>query len=99
VATTGGSGTKALGIVILSLILSWKILFLWNNLKTEKPAPLQIKKAVEKVLPDNKYKRNVGQLAQEFARYNPLEITASYGHDLIEANKAKVVHLADEKVN
>jgi MGT family glycosyltransferase len=68
------------------------------NLKTEKPAPVQIKKAVERILSDNKYKNNVEQLAQEFARYNPLEITASYVHDLIQANNAKVVHLADEKV-
>ena len=48
------------------------------NLQTEKPFPLQIKLAAEKVIADEKYKRNVEKLAAEFNEYNPNELCEKY---------------------
>jgi MGT family glycosyltransferase len=68
------------------------------NLKTENPVPLQIKSAVEKVMNDDKYKNNVKKLAQEFSRYNPFEITASFVNDLIEKNKIPALEFEEERI-
>jgi MGT family glycosyltransferase len=48
------------------------------NLRTEKPSTVQLKKSVEKVLGDKIYRYNVKKLSQEFSRYNPNELCASY---------------------
>jgi len=52
------------------------------NLQTEKPFPLQIKLAAEKVLSDEKYKRNVEKLAAEFNEYSPNELCEKYVKDI-----------------
>jgi UDP:flavonoid glycosyltransferase YjiC (YdhE family) len=54
------------------------------NLKTERPAPLQIRHAVEKVIGNAMYKKNVTKLSHEFARYKPNELTLGYVADLLE---------------
>jgi UDP:flavonoid glycosyltransferase YjiC (YdhE family) len=41
------------------------------NLKTERPKPAQMKKAVEQVIGNEKYKENVVNLSKEFNNYNP----------------------------
>jgi UDP:flavonoid glycosyltransferase YjiC (YdhE family) len=48
------------------------------NLATEKPTPVQIKNAVEKILANTTYRTNVEQLSKEFNRYHPGELCASY---------------------
>ncbi len=48
------------------------------NLKTEKPSPWALKKAVEEVLSNNSYKKNVSRLAKEFAHYNSKEVISGY---------------------
>ncbi len=48
------------------------------NLKTEKPSVAQVKVAVEKVLRDHSYRRNVMQLSREFSLYDPYTLCASY---------------------
>lgn len=48
------------------------------NLKTEKPSPAQIKKAVEKIFADSSYRQNVEKLAKEFTTYNPNKLCAYY---------------------
>ena|SRR3990170_7277442 len=48
------------------------------NLATEKPKPVQIKNAVEKILANNMYRANVEKLSKEFNRYNPGELCARY---------------------
>ncbi|MBL0359331.1 MAG: hypothetical protein IPP72_21815 [Chitinophagaceae bacterium] len=48
------------------------------SLKTEKPAPVQIKNADEKVLTDAAYKNKINKLAAEFATYNPNGLTSGY---------------------
>ncbi|HTF31899.1 MAG TPA: nucleotide disphospho-sugar-binding domain-containing protein, partial [Flavitalea sp.] len=48
------------------------------NLKTEKPKPDQILKAVNEVISNPVYKSNVQTLRQEFSGYNPNEICAEY---------------------
>jgi MGT family glycosyltransferase len=48
------------------------------NLKTEWPKPQQVKKAIEEVMSNKKYKENVMKLASEFSNYNPNDLTAHY---------------------
>jgi MGT family glycosyltransferase len=48
------------------------------NLKTEKPSSAQIINAVEEVLADGIYKKNVTKLSREFAQYNPYKLTENY---------------------
>jgi len=48
------------------------------NLQTEKPAPAQIKTAVEKILASSLYRANTEKLSKEFNRYNPGELCARY---------------------
>jgi MGT family glycosyltransferase len=54
------------------------------NLKTERPNPTQIRQAVEKLISNGMYKKNVEQLSREFARYKPYELVARYVADLLE---------------
>lgn len=54
------------------------------NLKTEKPNPDQVRQAVEKVISNPLYKKNVEQLSLEFARYKPNELVARYVAELLE---------------
>jgi MGT family glycosyltransferase len=54
------------------------------NLKTETPTSQQIKKSVDRILFDTKYKQNVTNLANEFAEYDTNELTASFVKKLLE---------------
>ena len=58
------------------------------NLGTEKPAPGQVRKAVDKILNNPIYKTNVQRLGKEFGRYNPGELCARY----IEAILTRPLH-------
>jgi UDP:flavonoid glycosyltransferase YjiC (YdhE family) len=44
------------------------------DLRTERPKPRQIAKAVERVLGDPRFRDNVARLVAEFARYDPFAI-------------------------
>ncbi|RXK60593.1 glycosyltransferase [Lacibacter luteus] len=55
------------------------------NLKTETPTAEQLRKAVNEVLRNAEYKQNIEQLGEEFAQYNPNELTAKYVQELIGA--------------
>jgi UDP:flavonoid glycosyltransferase YjiC (YdhE family) len=55
------------------------------NLKTEKPSPSQLKKAVEEVFANNSYKKNVSRLAKEFAEYDSNEIISEFAAQEIAA--------------
>ncbi len=57
------------------------------NLHTERPTPDQIKKATTEVLLNGVYKQNVTELAEEFNRYNPHELTAGYVADILKKNR------------
>jgi UDP:flavonoid glycosyltransferase YjiC (YdhE family) len=48
------------------------------NLKTETPLPGQIKGAVDQLLVDDSYKKNVKKLATEFLQYNPAALCEQY---------------------
>ncbi|OQP67284.1 glycosyl transferase [Niastella vici] len=54
------------------------------NLKTERPNLAQIRHAVENVIGNPLYKKNVEALSREFARYNPNELVARYVAELLE---------------
>jgi UDP:flavonoid glycosyltransferase YjiC (YdhE family) len=47
------------------------------NLKTEKPKPAQIARAVATIVANNSYKANVTRLAKEFTTYNTKEIVTA----------------------
>jgi len=48
------------------------------NLRTERPTPQQIREAVGRVITDGRYKRNVKDLANEFAKFNPYDRCTRY---------------------
>jgi UDP:flavonoid glycosyltransferase YjiC (YdhE family) len=54
------------------------------NLRTEKPAPSQIKSSVEFVLRDTSYRSNVTRLAEEFEQYNPAWRVEYYINELLK---------------
>lgn len=54
------------------------------NLKTEWPTPEQMKKSVEEVINNKKYKENVVKLAKEFSRYKPNELAAHYIKEVLQ---------------
>jgi len=62
------------------------------NLQTEKPFPMQIKLAAEKIIADEKYKRNVEKLSAEFSQYNPNELCEKYvGEILLQKRVEKML--------
>jgi MGT family glycosyltransferase len=48
------------------------------NLKTEKPSPEKIKKAVDEVISNPSYKQNVEKLRNEFRQYDTNKLSADY---------------------
>jgi len=58
------------------------------NLKTEKPAPAQVKQAVEEVLRNPVYKQRVGQLSDQFSQYNPLRLCEEYVNHIHAVNQS-----------
>ncbi|CAG5010752.1 4'-demethylrebeccamycin synthase [Dyadobacter sp. CECT 9275] len=53
------------------------------NLKTEKPKPTQIRRAVNQVLNEVAYRQNVQKMSQEFSEYNTNELATQYIQDLV----------------
>ena len=53
------------------------------NLKTETPLPLQIKQAVNEVISNNIYRKNIERLGQEFAAYHTTELCENYVSSLL----------------
>ncbi|MEO5892303.1 MAG: nucleotide disphospho-sugar-binding domain-containing protein [Ferruginibacter sp.] len=53
------------------------------NLKTERPKPAQLKKAVDEVLANDIYKTNVLRLSREFKAYDSYELCAEYVRSLL----------------
>jgi UDP:flavonoid glycosyltransferase YjiC (YdhE family) len=64
------------------------------NLKTEKPTPAQVKKAVDDILSTPIYKANVVALAHEFTTYNPNEMAATLAGQLMTRNKKAAMVVA-----
>lgn len=54
------------------------------NLKTEKPEPAQLKKAVLQILSDNTYANNTAALSNEFSHYNTLELFMEHVTNLLQ---------------
>lgn len=53
------------------------------NLKTERPSPEQIRKAVEEIINTPLYKKNVEALSKEFSRYHSAQISERYVQSLL----------------
>ncbi|RYF82387.1 MAG: glycosyltransferase [Chitinophagaceae bacterium] len=68
------------------------------NLKTERPTPQQIRKAVEQVVSHESYRKNVVTLSQEFTRYNPLELTERYVQQVLPKIVKAPVRKAEEAI-
>lgn len=68
------------------------------NLKTERPAPAQIRKAVEQVLANEAYRRNTEALRKEFSRYNPNDLCERYVRELLPTVKTVSPIPADASV-
>jgi MGT family glycosyltransferase len=60
------------------------------NLKTETPTPGQVRQAVERVLTDDTYKRNVHRLSQEFERFNPNQLCEQYIMEVLEGEEREL---------
>ena len=60
------------------------------NLKTETPKPAQLKKAVEAVLADKRYKTAVSDLSNEFSLYNPAQLCEQHVAQLLHARKQRL---------
>ncbi|HEX8357337.1 MAG TPA: nucleotide disphospho-sugar-binding domain-containing protein, partial [Segetibacter sp.] len=56
------------------------------NLKTERPAPQQVRKAVEEIFSNADYKQNVTRLAKEFTEYDANEQTELFVRKLTAAS-------------
>jgi MGT family glycosyltransferase len=67
------------------------------NLKTEKPTPQQIRKAVHTVLHDKQYRENVKRLQKEFTQYDPAALCASYLKEVLEKVPAPVKTIRADK--
>ncbi|MGC4035294.1 MAG: glycosyltransferase [Chitinophagaceae bacterium] len=69
------------------------------NLKTETPAPAQIREAVNKIFNNDSYKDNVETLAKEFDRYNPLDLFTKYVTETLGmGNRIIAVTKQEEKI-
>jgi UDP:flavonoid glycosyltransferase YjiC (YdhE family) len=55
------------------------------NLRTETPQRMQLRRSVEEVMNDQKYKINVIRLAREFTKYDPNKLTANYINETLTA--------------
>lgn len=53
------------------------------NLKTERPTPEALKKAVENIFSNGVYRQNVEELAEEFTRYNSTKLVEGYVASLL----------------
>jgi UDP:flavonoid glycosyltransferase YjiC (YdhE family) len=68
------------------------------NLKTEKPTPQQIRSAVEEVVKNNGYKKNVIKLALEFSGYKPNELFAGYAAGILNISRTGTIKTTPMKV-
>ncbi|TDH19702.1 glycosyltransferase [Segetibacter sp. 3557_3] len=68
------------------------------NLKTERPIPLQLRKAVDEIFRNPEYKNNVSRLAEEFRRYNANELAATKVKELIAASKPHLQQKSTQSV-
>ncbi|HEV7332615.1 MAG TPA: nucleotide disphospho-sugar-binding domain-containing protein [Flavisolibacter sp.] len=61
------------------------------NLKTEKPKAAQIRAAVEEVLKNPSYRKNVKKLSKEMASYKPAELCEQYIAQLLPSRRRRVL--------
>lgn len=61
------------------------------NLKTEKPKPAQVKAAVEEVLKNPLYRKNVKKLSREMASYNPGQLSEQYIAQILPSRRRRVL--------
>ena len=57
------------------------------NLRTEKPSVLQLRKAVEEVLSNDAYSKNVKRLSEEFRKYDPNAVLVRHASRLLRFSR------------
>ena len=67
------------------------------NLKTEKPDPASIRKAVETIITDKSYKQNVINLAKEFGQYNTFTLVEKYLEEIFSEKEMSVRVIEDRR--
>ena len=60
------------------------------NLQTETPTPAQLKTAVEKIMSEKTYQRNIESLSEELENYNSTELCASYINEVLSKQHKRV---------
>ena len=68
------------------------------NLKTERPTPVQIRKAVDEVLKNDIYQNNINALGDEFSGYNPCALAEQYVEELLPPSLTAVRVIKEEVV-
>ncbi len=68
------------------------------NLKTERPTPVQIRKAVQEVAGNESYRKNVSVLQQEFAGYRPNEICERHVQSLLPRKAVAIKRQVEEVI-
>ena len=59
------------------------------DLKTETPSAPQIKKAVQQIVDDTRYRENTERLAREFSTYNSNNLLAGYLEEVLQPKLAE----------
>jgi MGT family glycosyltransferase len=68
---------------------------LGKDLRTERPTPAQLRQAIEEVLANGSYRRNVQALGREFNSYDPLLLTERYVKEILLSSRQKMVMVDD----
>lgn len=61
------------------------------NLKTETPSPAQLRKAVQEVMENGLYRKNIAALKTEFARYNAFGLVETYIEEVTKTSAVKII--------
>jgi UDP:flavonoid glycosyltransferase YjiC (YdhE family) len=54
------------------------------NLKTERPTPVRLRKAVNEVIMNTVYRKNIEQLSEELETYQPNELVEQYVYEVVK---------------
>lgn len=68
------------------------------NLKTERPTPDQVRRAVDEVTGNEIYRTNITALSNEFSNYNPLELCEHYIKALLPFKYARTTKKETERI-
>ena len=68
------------------------------NLHTEKPGPAEIRTAVDTVISDSRFRKNVIKLSEELSGYDTFALCRKYIEELTATNRRLIGELVSESV-